>query len=176
MTRILVIGDTHAHQWDHVSPELRALVREADIAIHCGDWVGMEVVEGFRREARQAVVVHGNSDPVELRKALPYREVIEVDGVRIAVTHPAWGTIEPQLHELLPDFPVEQVGAIDVLAYGHIHVPLSEVAHGVHFINGGQGYASFRVPGTVGWIETAPGGPGGRGTFRAWTEEFAPAR
>ncbi|MCA9851755.1 MAG: metallophosphoesterase family protein, partial [Dehalococcoidia bacterium] len=83
MTRILVVGDTHAHHWDHVAPELRALVASADIAIHCGDWVNMDTVDGFRREARQSVVVHGNSDPVELRKALPYRELLEVDGVRI---------------------------------------------------------------------------------------------
>lgn len=176
MTRILVVGDTHTRYWEQVPEALRALVRSADIAIHCGDWVGLDTVEGFRREARQAVMVHGNSDPVELRKALPYREVIEVDGVRIAVTHPAWGTIEPELDELLPDFPAELFGRIDVLAYGHIHVPLCETAHGVHFINGGQGYPSFRVPGTVGWIETSPGGPGGRGEYRAWTEVFAPAR
>lgn len=176
MTRILVVGDTHAHTWEHVHEDLRALVRSADIAVHCGDWVGMDTVEGFRREARQAVVVHGNSDPVEVRQALPYREILEVDGVRIGVTHPAWGTIEPELHELLPDFPREQFGDVDILAYGHIHVPLCEEAHGVCFLNGGQGYPSFRVPGTVGWIETSPGGPGGRGTYRAWTEEFAPAR
>ena len=176
MTRILVVGDTHVQRWDQMPEDLRALIVGADIAIHCGDWVGMDAVEGFRREARQAVVVHGNSDPVELRKALPYREILEVDGVRIGVSHPAWGTIEPELHQLLPDFPPGEFGDLDVLAYGHIHVPLSEVAHGIHFINGGQGYPSFLVPGTVGWIETSPGGPGGKGTFRAWTEEFAPAR
>ena len=171
MTRILVVGDTHARHWEHVSEELRALVREADLAIHCGDWVGMDTVEGFRAEARQSVVVHGNSDPVELRQALPYREVVEVDGVRIGVTHPAWGTIEPELKELLPDFPESEVGKLDILCYGHIHVPLCQEAHGLLFLNGGQGYPSFRVPGTVAWIETAPDG-----TFKAWTEEFAPGR
>lgn len=171
MTRILVVGDTHIRTWDEAHPALRALVREADIAVHCGDWVALDAVEGFRAEARQAVLVHGNSDPVEVRRALPYRDVIEVDGVRIGVTHPAWGTVEPELHELLPDFPEGEVGKLDVLCYGHIHVPRCEEAHGLRFLNGGQGYPSFRVPGTVAWIETSAGG-----TFRAWTQEFAPAR
>jgi len=171
MTRILVVGDTHVREWEEVPPELRERVRAADIAIHCGDWVGLGAVEGFRAEARRAVMVHGNSDPVEVRKALPYREVFEVDGVRIGVTHPAWGREEPPLEALLPDFPPAEVGKLDVLCYGHIHVPLSEVHEGVHFVNGGQAYASFLVPGTVAWIETSPGG-----LFTVTIDEFAPAR
>ncbi len=158
MTRILVVGDTHVRQWDDAHPALREAIRGADIAIHCGDWVTMAAVEGFRAEARQAVVVHGNSDYVEVRKALPYREMIEVDGVRIGVTHPAWGGPEPDPPALLPDFPAELFGRLDVVAYGHIHVPMDEVRDGMQYVNGGQGYPSFRVPGTIAWIETKPGG------------------
>ncbi len=171
MTRILVVGDTHIWSWDQAHPRLRELVREADIAVHCGDWVKLEVVEGFRAEARRAIVVHGNSDPRELRDAIPYRELFEVDGVRIGVTHPSWGREEPSLAALLPDFPEAARGEIDIVCYGHIHVPLSQVEGGIHFVNGGQGYPSFRVPGTVAVIETTPGG-----TFTVHHEEFAPGR
>ncbi len=169
MTRILVVGDTHTRQWEHAHPALRELIRNADIAIHCGDWVTMDAVEGFKAEAKQAVVVHGNSDYVEVRKALPYREVIEVDGVRIGVTHPAWGGPEPEPPALLPDFPAAMFGRLDIVAYGHIHVPLNEVYDGMHYVNGGQGYPSFRVPGTIAWIETRPGG-----LFTVSIEESAP--
>jgi hypothetical protein len=171
MTRILVVGDTHVREWDEVHPAIRERVREADIAVHCGDWTGIGAVEGFRAEATRAVMVHGNSDPVHVRRALPYREVFQVDGVRIGVTHPAWGREEPPPAALLPDFPEADTGALDILCYGHIHVPLSEVHEGVHFVNGGQGYPSFRVPGTVAWIETRAGG-----LFTVTIEEFAPAR
>ncbi len=171
MTRIVVVGDTHIRTWDQAPPELRALLREADIAVHCGDWTGVEAVEGFREEMRQPVVVFGNSDPVELRRALPLREVIEVDGLRIGVTHPSWGQVEPTLEALMRDFPEAEVGRLDIVCYGHIHVPRSEVWDGIHFVNGGQGYPSFMVPGTYAVIETAPDR-----TFRVSLEEFAPAR
>jgi predicted phosphodiesterase len=60
---------------------------------------------------------------------------------------------------------------VDVICYGHIHVPLNEDVEGVRFVNGGQGYPSFMVPGTVAIIDTAPGG-----AFEVRIHEFAPAR
>jgi hypothetical protein len=102
---------------------------------------------------------------------LPYREVIEVDGVRIGVTHPAWAGLEPEPADLLPDFPESEVGRLDAICYGHIHTPLNEDVDGVRFVNGGQGYPSFRVPGTVAIIETAADG-----TFTVHIEEFAAGR
>src|SRR5690606_9115190 len=55
MTSILVVGDTHVRTWDELPAPLRALIAEADIAIHCGDWTGVDAVEGFRAAARRAV-------------------------------------------------------------------------------------------------------------------------
>ena len=171
MTRIVVVGDTHVRRWDEAHEALRALVRTADIAIHCGDWVGLEAVEGFRVEAREAVMVHGNSDPPALREVVPYRRVLDVDGVRIGVTHPARAGVEPSPRDLLPDFPESEVGRLDVICYGYTHVPQNEEVGGVRFVNGGQGYPSFMVPGTVAIIETSPGG-----RFDVRIEEFAPWR
>ena len=85
-TRIVIISDTHFYRWDEVHPEIRAAVRDADIAIHCGDIVRQDVVDGMRREAKRAIIVHGNSDPPDLRRSLPYTEVLEIDGLRIGVT------------------------------------------------------------------------------------------
>ncbi len=157
MTRIVVVGDTHIRRWEQAHPELRRHVESADIAVHCGDWVHMDVVQGFREACRRAVVVHGNSDPVDLRQALPYREVIEVDGVRIGVIHPAWGGPEFEPEALLPDFAPEKVGAVDVIMYGHLHEPVNELRDGVRFLNPGQGYPSFLVPGTLA-VLTVEGG------------------
>ena len=107
----LIISDTHVWRWDEVHPDIRKAVREVDIAVHCGDIVRQNVVDGMRDEARRAVIVHGNSDPPELRESLPYTETIDVEGRKLGITHPAWGGPEFPLEELLKDFP-EPVDAI----------------------------------------------------------------
>ncbi len=144
-TRIVVISDTHFWRWDEVHPDIRQAVREADIAVHCGDIVREDVVNGMRQEARRTVIVHGNSDPPELRKALPYTEVIETEGLRIGVTHPAWGGPEFPLEDLLDDFSEP----VDAILFGHLHETISEVRNGVLFLNPGQAYKSFMVPATM---------------------------
>ena len=151
-TRILVIGDTHVRTWDEVHPRVREAVAEADVAVHCGDIVRMDVVEGLRAAAKRAVVVHGNSDPPDVRQALPRRELFEVDGVRIGVTHPAWGAEEFEPQRLLPDFTEHGERTADVICYGHLHEPVNESHDGVLFLNGGQAYPSFLVRATMAWL------------------------
>lgn len=142
---IVAIGDTHCREWSEVHPGIREAVEQADVALHCGDFTYMGVVDGMRRCAKRAIVVHGNSDQVDVRKALPYAEVLEIEGVRIGVTHPSWGGPEFPLEELLPDFPEP----VDAIVFGHFHVPINEERGGVLFVNPGQGYASFMVPCTI---------------------------
>ena len=144
-TRIVVVSDTHCERWEEVHPEIKSAVAQADIAVHCGDFTRMDVVEGVRRSAKRAVVVHGNSDPVEVRRAIPYVETLEIEGVRVGVTHPAWGGPPFEPDELIADF----AQAVDVVLFGHLHEPVDERRDGVHFISPGQGYASFRVPATM---------------------------
>ena len=139
------MSDTHCARWDEVHPDIRAAVAEADIAIHCGDLVRMDVVEGLRRTARRAVVVHGNSDPPDVRRAIPYTEILEVEGTRIGVTHPAWGGPEFPPEDLLGDFNEP----LDAILFGHTHEPLNEVRNGILYLNPGQGYPSFMVAATI---------------------------
>ena len=144
-TRIVVVSDTHCREWEEVHPEIRREVAEADIAIHCGDFTGQNVVEGMRATAKRATVVHGNSDLPDIRNAIPYIEVLEVEGRRIGVTHPAWGGPEFPLEELFPDFP----DPVDVIVFGHFHETINEERNGVLFVNPGQGYKSFMVSATI---------------------------
>ena len=145
MTTIAVVSDTHCRRWDEVHPEIRRALSSADVAVHCGDFTHPAVVSGMREEIEGAVVVHGNSDPPELRRAIPYVETLEIGGRRIGVTHPAWGGPEFELEELLPDFP----DGVDAILFGHLHEPVNETRDGVLFLNPGQGYASFMVPATM---------------------------
>ena len=142
---IAAVSDTHCRMWDEVHPDIRRALVDADIAVHCGDFTHLSVVDGMRDSIEKTVVVHGNSDPPELRKAIPYVEVLEVGGKRIGVTHPAWGGPEFELEELLPDFPEP----VDAIVFGHLHEPVNETRNGVLFVNPGQGYSSFMVPATM---------------------------
>ena len=144
-TRIVVFSDTHCHTWDEVHPDIRAEVANADIAIHCGDLVRMDVAEGLRHAAKRTIIVHGNSDPPDVRRAVPYVQTLEVEGVTIGVTHPAWGGPEFPPEDLLGDF----AEVPDVILYGHIHEPLNETINGVLYLNPGQGYPSFMVAATI---------------------------
>ncbi len=164
-TRIVVLSDTHCHTWEEVHPAIRVEVETADIAIHCGDLVRMDVVEGMRRAAKRAIVVHGNSDPPDVRRSTAYVETLEVEGVRIGVTHPAWGGPEFPPQDLLGDFDVTP----DIILYGHIHEPLNETIDGVHYLNPGQGYPSFMVAATVAVLTVE------NGTFKAQIKTVVPA-
>ena len=151
-TSVLLVGDTHILTWEAAHPELQRAVAGADISLHAGAWVGTQAVVGFQQQARRSVVVHGNSDPVELRRMLPYRTVVEVDQIRIGLLHPAWGREEFPPYRLLPDFPPEDFGALDVICFGHLHKTMDTQVEGMRFVNAGQGYPSFLVPGTIAWL------------------------
>ena len=144
-TKIAVISDTHCHEWEEVHPKMRDIIAECDIAIHCGDIVRQPVVDGFLDTSQKGIIVHGNSDPVDLRESLPYTEVIEVEKVKIGITHPAWGGPEFPPKELFKDFDED----LDIILFGHTHEPLKEDISGTLFINPGQGYKSFMVDGTM---------------------------
>ena len=162
----MVVSDTHCQSWEEVHPDIRDAVSRADIAVHCGDFVRTGVVDGMRRAARRAVVVHGNSDPVELRRAISYVEVFEAEGKRIGVTHPAWGGPEFELEDLLPDFPEP----VEAILFGHLHETVNQRRNGVLFLNPGQGYASFMVPATIAELTVQDG------TLSAEIRTVEPAR
>ena len=171
MTSLLIVGDTHVRAWeDEINPKLRNLIADADLAIHCGDWVSLEAVDGFKNDAKNHAIVSGNSDPRELRDTIPYIEIIEIEQVRIGITHPAWAGPEPSLDELLLDFPSKTFGVLDVICYGHTHVPEINSYKNITFVNGGQGYSSLFVPGTYATIEISKSGH-----IDAQIHEFAPA-
>ena len=140
--------------------------RRADIAVHCGDLVRMDVVDGLRQAAKRSVVVHGNSDPPDVRQAIPYVEILEVEGVRIGVTHPAWGGPEFPPEDLLGDF--EETP--DVILYGHIHEIVNETIGGVFYLNPGQGYPSFMVAATIAVLTVD------EGSFTTEIKTIVPAR
>ena len=151
--KIAVISDTHCYEWEEVHPDMRTLVAECDMAIHCGDIVRQSVVEGFLKSAKKGLIVHGNSYPVDLRESLPYTQVIEVEKTKIGITHPACGGAEFPPSELFKDFEEH----LDVILFGHTHEPLIQNINGTLFVNPGQGYKSFMEDCTMALLEVDKG-------------------
>ena len=146
LTTITLISDTHCKTWEEVHPEIKRKVLESDYAIHCGDYVRKNVLDGFVSNSNNPIVVHGNSDPIEIRKLIPYTQTLKINNINIGIIHPAWGKEEFDFKELLSDFPEEK---LDAIFFGHTHEPINEIIDNVLFVNPGQAYSSFLVPGTI---------------------------
>lgn len=144
-TKITILSDTHCYSWNEVDHRIRRAVSQADLAIHCGDIVRLPVLAGFRKCSKRSVAVHGNSDPVELKEILPYTESIEIEGLRLGITHPVWGREEFPPTELFNDFEEKP----DIIVFGHTHQPLFETIEETLFVNPGQAYKSFMVDSTI---------------------------
>lgn len=126
-------------------------VDEADVVIHAGDWVGVELLDELEARARRLVACWGNNDGPALRARLPEVARVALEGVTIAVVHetgPATGR-ERRCDLAFPDD--------DVLVFGHSHVPWDAMTpRGLRLLNPGsptdrrrQPYGTF-LTGTVG--------------------------
>ena len=117
MTKIIALSDTHLERG--LPEKLVELAEGADIILHAGDFVVKEVYDSLTDLGRVEAVC-GNSDSPELKKLLPERKVIEVDGVRIGLVHQASHSSGPGTEMLAREMEA------DVLVYGHLHRPLVE--------------------------------------------------
>jgi uncharacterized protein len=119
MIRILAVSDTHLEE-GVISGRLEELIGEADMVIHAGDFISPEVYDQIAGITRLEAV-YGNSDLPELKKRLPERKVLEVEGVRIGVVHMASHSSDLTGADLLA-----REMEVGVLIFGHIHRPMIE--------------------------------------------------
>ena len=124
--RIGVVSDTHLPRYGSALP--RALVdglRSAHVQriLHLGDHTSVEVAAHFERIAPLEAVA-GNNDGPELVARFGRRKVVEVDGIRLGMTHghiglPSHTTPRRASATFAPD-------EVDVVLFGHSHIPLVE--------------------------------------------------
>lgn len=99
--------------------------------LHLGDVVAASVLDELR-ELGRVEAVYGNMDEPGLQETLPQRHVVEIDGVRVGMTHipgPRAGR-EARLAGWFPD--------CQAVVYGHTHVPQVEQYEGVWILNPGS--------------------------------------
>lgn len=135
--KIAVLSDTHLR---HVSGDLLALyekhLKDKDMILHAGDFVSEDVIDYLSRRPFHGV--HGNMDPLGVKRRLPEKEIIKVGPFKIGLVH-GWGPPEG-----LEDRIGDQFKGVDIIVYGHSHRAVNRTKDGVMFFNPGTalGYSS----------------------------------
>ncbi len=122
--KIIAISDTHIKSGSLIKqlPDgLVAMLRDADMVIHAGDFTTKSAYDELSRISR-LVAVHGNMDEAALKALLPDRSVIEAEGLKIGVVHEA----ALSLQDTTGAWYLAKEMGVDVLVFGHIHKPVVE--------------------------------------------------
>jgi hypothetical protein len=141
---ILIISDTHQNEYNKLHGEIKKQILNADLVIHCGDITSENVINGIKKNAKQSILIHGNSDPKEIRESLPKKIIFQINDITFGVIHPYWGGAPPVDYELILDH-FDNIKPQYIL-FGHTHDPHIELYKGVTFVNPGQGYSEFIIP------------------------------
>jgi putative phosphoesterase len=112
---------------------------EADLILHAGDFTAASVLEELERYG-PVEAVHGNMDEPVLRERLPAQRVVDVDGVRIGMTHDG-GPAARRVERLTARFP-----DCDAIVYGHSHVSDATEQGGTWILNPGSPTERRRAP------------------------------
>jgi uncharacterized protein len=140
--RLLLMSDTHLPtRARHLPALLLERVPHADVVIHAGDWVDTATLDLLLDRSRRLIGVYGNNDGPLLRARLPEVAYAELGGLRFGVVHetgPAPGR-EDRCAERFPD--------LDVLVFGHSHIPWDSMAAGrLRLLNPGSPTDRRRQP------------------------------
>jgi putative phosphoesterase len=140
---IAVISDTHLPRGARRIPNAcLERIAAADLLLHAGDFVTVEVLRELEAIGPPVVGVHGNVDSAEVRRLLPAEWVVDVGGARIALVHDA-GPRRGRLERLRRRFGERA----DAVVFGHSHLPLHEIADdGFQIFNPGSPTERRRAP------------------------------
>lgn len=128
--KIGVVSDTHSFL---VPPEVINALNKTDMIIHAGDFCTAEDVEIFSR-LKDFKGVYGNMDGEDVRKLLPRREILEVEGVTIGIFH-GEGPKEKILDAVCDAFKDRK---LDVVVFGHSHQPFNKLMGDTLYFNPGS--------------------------------------
>ncbi|WP_322922312.1 metallophosphoesterase family protein [Paenibacillus campi] len=130
-----VVSDTHLLSHRLIVPTtLLEGLADAELIIHAGDFCDWGVYERLEQIAPVEAVA-GNNDPNDIVKRLGERKIIERGGKRIGIVHGDGGfrgsTPDRAFHAFTP-------AEVDVIVFGHSHVPYAEQREGVLLFNPGS--------------------------------------
>jgi putative phosphoesterase len=136
--KIGVVSDTHATSFTQLPEQILHTLAEVDLIIHTGDFITRDVLDGLKRLGK-VKAVQGNMDSEELKRILPEKEILVIEGKRIGIIH-GWGSphgIDDRVGGMFDD--------VDIIVYGHSHYSQNEVKRGILFFNPGRAKNSFGI-------------------------------
>jgi putative phosphoesterase len=136
--KIAVISDTHSHSIEEIAPRVVSALKEADLIVHAGDFVSIQLYEDLKKLG-EVKAVKGNMDHREIREVLPEQEIFTVNGKSIGIMH-GWGSpvgLEDKIRQ--------RFNNVDVIIYGHTHKPKNEQSGDVYFFNPGSCRESYGI-------------------------------
>jgi putative phosphoesterase len=141
--RIGIISDTHGL----LRPEAEHRLIGVDQIIHSGDIGHPDIIDALRKIAPVAAI-RGNVDTGDWADKYADTELVRFAGRAIFVLH--------DLKALQID---PMAFGIDVVVFGHSHVPKIDTVGGVLYLNpGSAGRRRFKLPITLATLEITPDG------------------
>ncbi len=167
--RIGVISDTHIPRvLPALPPRIREVFADVDIIVHLGDITTLDTLHELEA-ITITIAISGHADPPDVQQYLPRKTHVQVrQDRRVGLIH---GDQEPRglldrlsnwlggavrNQDILPHIYQafrDDEPKVDVIAFGHSHVPYNRVHGGVLFFNPGSIIPTRRLPGTVGILE-----------------------
>ena len=132
LLRVFVLADTH----NRLPESVKEVAKDADEIWHLGDVCAETILDELRAIGPRVIVVRGNCD-----SNFDWPVVLDLER----------GGLKFRLQHVAPDRPPDDV---DVLLYGHTHVPRNERRSRVLFLNPGCVTRPNRgAPPSVAWLE-----------------------
>ncbi|MGH4025440.1 MAG: metallophosphoesterase family protein [Pseudonocardiaceae bacterium] len=140
--QLLIVADTHVPARARDLPEqVWQEVEGADVVVHAGDWVEVDLLDRLEHRAARLIGVYGNNDGPALRARLPEVARVELAGLRLGVVHET-GAARDRAERCARAYP-----DLDVLVFGHSHIPWDTVApSGLRLLNPGSPTDRRRQP------------------------------
>ena len=135
---IAVLSDTHSMP---LGQKLLNDLKSFALIIHAGDICDAGTLDVLRTLA-PVKAVQGNMDDPDLKRKLPLRELLVIDGVKVGVYH-GHGPTRDALSNALTQFKDE---APDVIIFGHSHQPLKQMVGKILMFNPGSPNDTVRAP------------------------------
>ena len=138
MTSIGILSDTHSLL---IPQKLLNDFKKVDLIIHAGDICDEGTLDILRAIA-PVRAVQGNMDEPLLKKRLPLRDSLAVEGISIGVYH-GHGATRDALHNALKQFEGQDM---DIIIFGHSHQPVKQVTGKTLMFNPGSPNDVVRAP------------------------------
>ncbi len=117
--------------------------KDVEKIFHAGDFVEQSIPE-YLSTQKELIAVCGNMDSRQIGKVFPEKRIVELKGFRIGLIHGGGSPfgIESRIRG--------EFDGVDVIVYGHTHIPANHRVKNILFFNPGSPTRSFIHKPTVG--------------------------